>query len=306
MHIPVLVREVVGHLGVRPGGIYVDGTLGGGGHARALLEAAGPEARLIGIDRDAGALERARARLGPYARQVLFLHGAFADMTTLVHNSGVTEVDAVLCDLGFSSDQVDDASRGFSFMADGPLDMRLDPSQPVTAADLVNQTPERELADLLYTLGDEPASRRIAAAIAAARRLAPFRSTLQLAEAVARAKGGRRGRIHPATQTFQAIRMAVNRELEQAGAGFEAAIRLVRRHGRVAFITFHSGEDRVVKQAMARHVGRNESLQQGGVRWTGEEPRADWVVKKPVTASEDEARENPRARSAKLRVVERC
>lgn len=306
MHIPVLVREVVGHLVLRPGGILVDATLGAGGHTRALLESAGPDAQVIGIDRDAEALDRARANLGPLAARVRFIHGAMADMTALVQNVGFQEVDAVLCDLGFSSDQLDDPARGFSFNADGPLDMRLDRTQARTAADVVNGTPERDLADLIFQFGGEPASRRIAAAIVDGRRVAPFRTTARLADVVARAAGGRRGRIHPATRTFQAIRMAVNGELEQAGAGCEAAIRLVRAGGRVAFITFHSGEDRVVKQVMAHHVGREVSLQQGGVRWEGEEPRTAWVVRKPLVAAADEVRLNPRARSAKLRLVERC
>ncbi len=306
MHIPVLVREVVEHLGVCPGGIYLDGTLGGGNHARAILAAAGPGAKIIGIDRDAGALERARANLGPLAAQVHFIHGTFSNMISLVQNSGHREFDGVLLDLGFSSDQLDDSARGLSFMADGPLDMRLDQSQPRTAAQVVNEMPESELADLIYKFGDEPASRRIARAIVAERSGTPFRSTLHLADVIARAKGGRRGaRIHPATQTFQAIRIFVNDEFEQARAGCEAAIRLVKGGGRVAVITFHSGEDRIVKQCFARHVGRDVSLPQGGSRWEGDRPRVAWIVKKPLTAGEDEARENPRARSAKLRVIER-
>jgi len=306
MHIPVLVREVVEHLGVRHGGVYVDGTLGGGGHAKAILAAAGGEATIVGIDRDAGALARARENLGPLASRVSFIHGAFADMTALLHNAGFSQVDGVICDLGFSSDQIDDPRRGFSFMADGPLDMRLDQTQELTAARIVNEMPERDLARLIYELGDESASRRIAAAIVSERRTAEFRSTLQLAGVVARAAGGRHGKIHPATRTFQAIRIAVNGELAQAEAGFEASMRVVRPGGRVAFITFHSGEDRVVKQRMTRHVGREVSLQQGGSRWEGDEPRAAWIVKKPMMASDAEADENPRSRSAKLRVVERC
>lgn len=306
MHIPVLVREVVERLAVCPGETVLDGTLGAGGHARALLESV-PGIRIVGIDRDAGALERARANLGALAAHVTFLHGRFADMKLLAEQAGVSRVDRVLCDLGFSSDQMDNPDRGFSFMADGPLDMRLDLSQPQTAADLVNDTPEQDLADLIYKLGDESASRRIARMITETRRHTPFRSTLQLADVVSRAKGGRRGsRIHPATQTFQAIRMAVNDELGQAEAGCESALRLVRPGGRVAFITFHGGEDAVIKRCFARHVGRDVSLQQGGSRWEGAEPRASWVAKKPVTATDDEVRANPRARSAKLRVVERC
>lgn len=306
MHIPVLVREVVEHLAVCPGETVLDGTLGAGGHARALLESV-PDVRIIGLDRDAGALERARANLGDLACRVTFVHGRFADMMLLAQQAGVSRVDRVLCDLGFSSDQMDNPARGFSFMADGPLDMRLDPSQALTAADVVNDTPENELADLIYKFGEEPASRRIARTIVEARRSAPLRTTLQLADVVDRAKGGRRGsRIHPATQTFQAIRMFVNDELGQAREGCEAAMQLVRPGGRVAFITFHSIEDREIKLCFARHVGRDASLPQGGSRWEGDQPRVEWVVKKPIAASDEESRANPRARSAKLRVVERC
>lgn len=191
-------------------------------------------------------------------------------------------------------------------MTDGLLDMRMNRKQTKTAASLVNDLSERDIADLLWRLGEESASRRIAAAIVSERHTAPIRTTLHLADVVSRAKGGRRGKIHPATQTFQALRMAVNDELEQAEEGFESAMKLVRIGGRVAVITFHSGEDRLIKQAMARHVGRDVSLPQGGSRWEGDRPRAKWIVKKPMTASDDEVRDNPRSRSAKLRVVERC
>lgn len=306
MHKPVLLREVVEHLGIRAGGVYVDGTLGGGSHAGAILGQAGPAARVVGIDRDAGALERARAHLGPLASQVFFEHGGFADMMALSERHGCTAVDGVLLDLGFSSDQVDDPDRGLSFMVDGPLDMRLDRSQRTTAAELVNGLPEQELADLIWRYGDEPASRRIAAAIGARRRVAPLQRTLELAELVSHVKGGRRGsRIHPATQTFQALRIATNDELGQVERGVEAAIRLVRVGGRVAVISFHSGEDGLVKRIMAAHVGREVSLPQGGVRWEGAAPPAKWIVKRPLCASEAEAAENPRSRSAKLRVMER-
>ncbi len=304
MHKPVLLEKVVEHLGLPKGGVLLDGTLGGGGHARAIL-AGVADSRVIGIDRDESALLRARENLGPLAVRVEFIHGAFADMIQLTHQLGLQAVDSVLLDLGFSSDQIDNPERGFSFMADGLLDMRMNRNQTKTAAVLVNELPERELADLLWSLGEESASRRVASAIVSERRTAPIRTTLHLADVVSRAKGGRHGRIHPATQTFQALRMAVNDELEQAGQGFESAMKLVREGGRVAVITFHSGEDRVIKQAMSRHVGRDVALPQGGSRWEGDKPCAKWIVKKPLTATEDEVRANPRARSAKLRVVER-
>ena len=217
----------------------------------------------------------------------------------------VSDVDGVLLDLGFSSDQMDDAARGFSFQAEGPLDMRLDRSEPRTAADLVNGMEESELADVIFELGEERDARRIARAIVAERVRSPIRTTRRLADVVAAAKRGPRGKIHPATQTFQALRIAVNRELESLDRGLEGALALVKPGGRVGVISFHSLEDRRVKRFFAEHAGRWESLEQGGERWVGAEPQVKLVTRKPVTASEDEIRANPRARSAKLRVAER-
>jgi 16S rRNA (cytosine1402-N4)-methyltransferase len=219
---------------------------------------------------------------------------------------GIQSVRGVLLDLGVSSPQLDRAERGFSFRHDSPLDMRMDDRQDLTAARLLAEQPPRELALLLRRYGEEPAARRIAAAVAAARAHGePLETTTQLAELVARVKGGRRGRIHPATQTFQALRIAVNDELGALAAGLPAALDLLAPGGRLAVISFHSLEDRMVKRFMADHVGRMESLAKGGERWAGQLPRARRVTHKPVVASEQEIAVNPRARSAKLRVMER-
>ncbi|MFH0953052.1 MAG: 16S rRNA (cytosine(1402)-N(4))-methyltransferase RsmH [Verrucomicrobiota bacterium] len=305
MHRPVLVREVIGLLGVKAGGVYVDATLGEGGHAEAVLREVGGKAKLLGIDRDAEALARARERLSVWGANCEFEHGDYADMIIIAKRHNLDRADAVLMDLGMSSAQVDSAERGFSVLREGPLDMRMDRSQQITAAAVVNTLDEESLAEILRKLGEEPAARRIARLIVAERRRKPIQTTTHLVEIVTKAKGGRRGKIHPATQTFQALRMAVNHELESLTAGLEGALKLVTTGGRVAVIAFHSLEDRTVKQTFARHVGRWESLPAGGQEWVGEQPAMRWVTRKPVTASQEEIESNPRARSAKLRVVEK-
>jgi 16S rRNA (cytosine1402-N4)-methyltransferase len=306
MHEPVLVREMIDLMAIKVGGAYVDGTAGGGGHASAILERAGVSSRLLAIDRDVAAIARVRERFADSGFNIALVHGNFSDLEALATVCGFQQVDGVVLDLGVSSFQLDEADRGFSFRLEGPLDMRMDASRGATAADLVNQLSCEELAELIWRLGEEPASRRIAAAIVRARAVAPITTTGGLAEVVRGAKGGRRGaRIDPATQTFQALRMAVNAELDCIGRGVEAALRLVRPGGRVGVISFHSLEDRLVKRTLAAHVGRMESLPQGGERWVGVEPVCRWITRKPVQPSEEECAANPRARSAKLRVVER-
>ncbi|HMP76055.1 MAG TPA: 16S rRNA (cytosine(1402)-N(4))-methyltransferase RsmH [Kiritimatiellia bacterium] len=304
MHESVLVEEVLAGLAVKPGGAYIDGTLGGGGHAEAILERIGPGGRLLGIDRDPVALALARERLRGFPNAVV-LRGNFSEMSALAPAAGFANVDGVLLDIGVSSMQLDTPSRGFSFQHDAALDMRMDPDLPRSAADWVNETPEADLADVLWRYGEERASRRIARFIVEARTRAPIRTTGELADLVARAKGGPRGRIHPATQTFQALRVAVNDELGALERGLEAAMNLLGTGGRLAVIAFHSLEDRIVKQRLAAHVGRRESLEAGGERWIVTPPRAAWVVKSPAMAGEEEVKRNPRARSARLRVVER-
>ncbi len=306
MHQPVLLSDVVADLVVKPGGCYLDGTLGGAGHARALLERAGPQARLLGVDRDDVALERAGARLADFGpERVVLARGNFSDMKAMAAQHGFDRFDGILLDLGVSSMQLDTPERGFSFQHDAELDMRMDRRSGPTAADLVNTLGEAELADVIWELGEDRDARRIARQIVVARDRAPLRRTGELADLVARAKGGRRGRIHPATQTFQALRMKVNGELEAVAQGLVSALDLLAPGGRLGVISFHSLEDRLVKQTLAAHVPREESLPQGGSRRVVQPPEVRWVVRKPVTAGEEERARNPRARSAKWRVVER-
>ncbi len=305
MHDPVMRAEVVEALAVKAGGRYIDATLGDGGHARAILERAGATGRLLGLDRDAEALKRARERLTPWERQCAWAQTNFSGLDRVADDHGFDAVDGVFFDLGVRSEQLDRAERGFSFMRAGPLDMRMDRTEARTAADLVNDLPEAELADLLWRFGDERASRKIAAAIVRRRAERPFAGTTELAETVAAATGGRRGRIHPATRTFMALRMAVNDELASLEAGLTAALHRVVAGGRVVVLTYHSVEDRLVKQILGRHIGRWESLQAGGRVWRGTLPRMKRVTRKPLVPGTTELKENPRARSAKMRVVER-
>ena len=306
VHVPVLLEETVAQLVTAPGGWYLDATAGAGGHAAAVLAAAGLDARLLALDRDATALELARQALAPFGDRAVLEQMEFSRMAEAAARRGVSGFRGILMDLGVSSMQLDDPGRGFSFRADAPLDMRMDRRQPRTAADLLEDLPEAELAGLLRRLGEEPQARRIAQAVAEARATGrPVRTTAQLAELVARVKGGRRGRIHPATQTFQALRMAVNGELEVLEAALPAALDLLAPGGRLAVISFHSLEDRMVKQFMRAHEGRMESLARGGQRWSGERPRARRTVRRPIVPGEAETARNPRARTAKLRVLER-
>jgi 16S rRNA (cytosine1402-N4)-methyltransferase len=305
LHRPVLNDEAMDLLAVRQGGRYIDGTLGLGGHTEALLDRSAPDGRVLGIDRDPAALAQSAKRLAGYGARVMLVHGNYADVVDLAEAASFSPVDGILFDLGVSSMQLDQPERGFSFMRDGPLDMRMDTTQKLTAADLVNELSETALADLIFRYGEEPSSRRIAAALVRERAHAPFQTTGRLAEVVAAAKGGRRGRIHPATQTFQALRMAVNDELDGLQRGLEGALRLLKPGGRLAVVTFHSLEDRLVKTELRDHVAREESLPQGGVKHIGKKPPVAWVHRKAIVAGAAEQKINPRARSAKLRVVER-
>jgi 16S rRNA (cytosine1402-N4)-methyltransferase len=305
MHMPVLKDETMRLLEVSPGGRYIDGTLGLGGHTESMLEHSSPDGRVLGIDRDPVALGKSTKRLDRFSSRVKLVHGNYADVEGLASAASFRDVDGILLDLGVSSMQLNDASRGFSFMHDGPLDMRMDTTQRVSAADLVNGLSEGALADIIFRFGEEPASRRIASAIVRERTLEPITTTARLAAIVSRAKGGRSGKIHPATQTFQALRMAVNEELEGLRKGLDGALGLLRLGGRLAVITFHSLEDREVKHCFRDHVKREESLPQGGARTVGKKPFVKLVNKKAIAASDQEVRVNPRARSAKLRVVER-
>jgi len=286
-HVPVLLAETLELLAVRRGGFFVDGTVGLGGHAAAVLRASGPDGRLLGLDRDGETLERARARLAEFGGRVRLEHG---DYREIPERLGGERPDAILLDLGVSSVQLDEAARGFSFQAEGPLDMRMDRSAGTTAADLVNRMREKDLADLLYACGEEPASRRIARAIAFARERKPITTTTELADIVRRAAPRRRpGGLHLATRSFQALRIRVNRELEGLAEAFEGAARCLKPGGRLAVIAFHSLEDRAAKEAFRALAARGFTL----------------LTRKPVRPGEAEVRANPRARSARLRAVRR-
>ncbi|MBC7170583.1 16S rRNA (cytosine(1402)-N(4))-methyltransferase RsmH [Candidatus Bipolaricaulota bacterium] len=278
MHEPVLVEEVLHFLDPAPGKLFVDATVGTGGHAQALLSRG---ARVIGIDQDSLALERARTRLAPFSGQVQLLHGNFRDLSGLLLPP--PRVDGVLFDLGTSSLQLDSPERGFSFMADGPLDMRMDPDAPSTASDLVNALSESDLARILWEYGEERYARRIARAIVRGR---PVHTTGELASLVSQVYPPGRHPIHPATRTFQALRIAVNDELGALREALPAAVSLLAPGGVLCVISFHSLEDRIVKRFV-----REEAL-------TG---RLEALTKKPITPTAEEIARNPRARSAKLR-----
>ena len=301
-----MLAECLDGLFTDPAGIYVDGTLGNAGHAAAILDRLGEGGTLVGFDRDADAIERVKEKLASTkGKRVELVHDNYANMAAQLDRLGIGKVNGILLDLGVSSFQLDLAERGFSFMHDGPVDMRMDRTCGQTAAELVNTASEQELADIIFRYGEDRSARRIARAIVEARAKVRIETTAQLAGIVERAKGGRKGKkIHPATQTFQALRMAVNDELASIERVLETMLGRVVAGGRIVVLTFHSLEDRLVKQFFSRHVPREESLQQGGVRRIYEEPPVEWVWKKPVTAGDGEQRVNPRSRSAKLRVVQ--
>jgi 16S rRNA (cytosine1402-N4)-methyltransferase len=305
MHVPVLPDEVLELMNIREGGVYIDGTMGSGGHSEAILERIGEKGMLLAIDRDEEALERCGRRLARFGDRCRRVHGNYSDIAGIAKSEGLDEVDGILLDLGVSSDQIDTAGRGFSFMHDGPLDMRMDRSQRRTAADVVNGMSERELVSILRKYGEEHSARKVAAVIVRRRAEKSFETTGDLAEVISDAKGGRRGRTHPATKSFQAIRMEVNGELGGVESGLRGGVELLRSGGRMAVITFHSLEDRIVKRFFAAHEGRWESLAAGGERWEGELPAMKRITRKPVQPAEAESLSNPRARSSKLRVAER-
>ena len=301
-HVPVLLAEVLEALGPRDGAHYVDGTFGGGGYARAILDRA--RCRVFGIDRDPAAIARGRVTALAYEGRLTLALGRFSEMDRLLAEAGVDATDGVVLDLGVSSFQLDEAARGFSFRFDGPLDMRMSLEGP-TAADIVNTMDEAELARVIATLGEERFARRVARAIVASR---PLTRTAELAEVVAKALGPQalRQPIHPATRTFQALRLYVNDELGEITRGLEAAERVLRAEGRLVVVAFHSLEDRIVKQFLA---GRAHADRQGS-RHLPETRRAQpgtfrLVTTRPRTPSPAEIAANPRARSAKLRVAER-
>ncbi len=279
----------------------MDGTLGAGGHAAGLLAASEPGGLLLGLDVDPQALELARQTLAPFGERACIKRASFAALPDQLSALGWNTVDGILLDLGASSMQFDTPARGFSFLQDGPLDMRFDPSRPLTAAEIVNEWPEEELANLLYRYGEEPAARRIARAIVAAR---PVRGTRDLAAVIEKARP-RRGPHHPATQTFQSLRIAVNGELEAVEKTLPLAVQALAPGGRLAVISFHSLEDRLVKEFFRRESRDCLCPPRQPVCTCGHKATITEITRRPVTPSEDETRQNPRARSAKLRVAEK-
>ncbi len=295
-HFPVLLRETADALAVRPGGRYVDGTLGRAGHAKEIIARGG---MVLGIDRD----DQAIREVGDVAG-LATVHGRHGDLKEIANGYGWDKVDGVLLDLGVSSPQLDEAGRGFSIQREGPLDMRMDGTSGLTAADIVNMESEERLEDVFRTWGEEPRARRIARAIVEERARRPFRTTADLARLVERIVPRSGGR-HPATRVFQALRMEVNDEMGELERALRGGLELLAPGGRFAVIAFESLTDRAVKRFFAAHAGRMVSLPQGGERWEGEEPRVRLVFKGALKASDGEVELNPRSRSARLRVAER-
>jgi 16S rRNA (cytosine1402-N4)-methyltransferase len=301
-HLPVLYNEIIHAMQPHRGGLYVDGTIGAGGHAHGILSASEPDGKLLGLDLDPQALHLARERLAEFGRRVQLVQASYATLSEQVKQAGWQTVDGILLDLGMSSMQLDTQARGFSFQAEAPLDMRFDPTGKTTAADLVNQLEEAELADVLYRYGEERQSRRVARAIVKAR---PITTTTQLAKVVAGVTGGGKGRIHPATRTFQALRIAVNGELDALETVLPQTIKVLRPGGRVAIVAFHSLEDRMVKQFMRKESKDCICPPNQPVCTCGHKATLREITGKPIRPQEDEVQHNPRSRSARLRVAER-
>jgi 16S rRNA (cytosine1402-N4)-methyltransferase len=301
-HTPVLYHQVLSALNPRTGSHYIDGTIGAGGHASGILQASAPAGELLGLDRDPQALELAGARLAHFGGRLHLRQGSFAEIARWAGELGWDQVEGVLLDLGLSSMQVDNPDRGFSFRCDGPLDMRFDPTQPMTAADLVNCLSEADLAEVLSRYGEEPRARAVARAIVAAR---PLSTTVELAEVVARAAGRGRGRIHPATRAFQALRIEVNQEMEALEVCLPQAVELLAPGGRIAVIAFHSLEDRQVKTFFRRESRDCICPPPQPSCTCGHHASLRLLTPRPVQPDEAELGVNPRARSARLRVAER-
>jgi len=301
-HIPVLLKEAIEAMAVQPGGRYIDCTLGGGGHAAAILERSSPGGQLLGIDSDREAIEVAGSRLEPYSDSALLVNDNFVNLKDICIKYDFYPVHSILFDLGLSSLQLNGSGRGFSFQRDAPLDMRLNPGQEITAADIVNTYSEIKLAQLIRAYGEDSFSHRIARYIVQKR---PIRTTLQLAHTIEQAVGGRRGKLHPATRTFQALRIAVNRELDNLEAVLKQAVGLLGFEGRLVVISYHSLEDRIVKQFMQREAKDCICPPSIPTCVCGHKASLKLISRKVITPSETEIRRNPRSRSAKLRVAER-
>ncbi|MDI3270508.1 MAG: 16S rRNA (cytosine(1402)-N(4))-methyltransferase RsmH [Bacillota bacterium] len=304
-HIPVMVEDVVRLLSPQPGDIILDATVGSGGHAQALLSAAGPGALLIGIDRDPVALERAQRQLHPFGASVRLQKANYADLDQVLDGMGIPEVTAVLFDLGVSSPQLDDPERGFTYRLDAPLDMRMDPEQKISAYHLVNGLSEKELARILKEYGEERWAARIASFIVEARKKEPIATTGQLVDLIKGAipKGARLKGPHPARRTFQALRIAVNRELESLEMGLERAFARLAPGGRMAVLSFHSLEDRIVKQRFRRWAKGCSCPPDAPLCTCEGRPRARLLTKGALLPAPEETQWNPRARSARLRAL---
>ena len=306
-HKSVLLQECIDALNIRPDGIYLDGTLGGAGHSSQIARRLTEGGRLIGVDRDRTALAAAKERLAPYADRVTLVHSNFAEIDAILDSLGIPAVDGMLFDLGVSSPQLDDASRGFSYMADAPLDMRMDKDDALTAGEVVNTWPQGELRRILYDYGEERYAPQIAAAICRAREKAPVETTLELVDIIRSAMPAQalRETQHPAKRSFQAIRIAVNDELGAVSRMMQAAVGRLNPGGRLAVITFHSLEDRIVKSEMQQAARGCTCPPEFPVCVCGKKPLVKLVTRKPIVSGPAELEENPRARSAKLRVAEK-
>lgn len=300
-HIPVLYEESLEALHLNPNGIYIDGTLGLGGHSEGILQRTAPNGRLIAFDKDPNAIQQAQARLAPFGERLTIVHDSYANMERHLLALGISQVDGILLDLGVSSLQLDTDNRGFSFRREGPLDMRFDPTHGETAADLVNNLAEAELADIIWRYGEEHKSRFIARLIVEHR---PFTTTTQLADLIAQKIRGKRGR-HPATQLFQALRIAVNRELETVENGVEVAVKMLKPNGRLAVISFHSLEDRFVKQYMRQISQTCVCPPTQPICNCETQPLVKLTPRKAIKPNDQEIAHNPRSRSARLRVAEK-
>ncbi len=287
VHESVMLRETLAAIAPRSGGLYADATAGGGGHSEALLLASAPDGRVVAVDRDPEAVEAVRRRLAAYGDRALIVHGDYAQLPEILERCGGGRIDGLVADLGVSAHQLDTAERGFSFGAEGPLDMRMDTSSGEPLSQLLERLGERELADIIYEYGEERRSRAVARSIVRAREQGELETTADLRRAVLRAFGGKRGRIDPSTRTFQALRIAVNGELDQLAALIEALPELLNDEAVAVIISFHSLEDRLVKRAF-----------RGDVRFAP-------LEKRPIVASDEEQTENRRSRSAKLRAARR-
>lgn len=306
IHRPVLLQQAIATLACRPGGLWIDGTVGAGGHAEAILRASSPDGRLIGCDRDTEILEYARRRLAPFGERAVLRHAEYGSLPGLLDELHCGPADGILLDLGVSSLQLDDAARGFSFQLEGPLDMRMDRTRPTTAADLVDGLPQQELRSLLSRYGEERAAGRIASAIVRSRDDRPIRTTTQLARIVATAVGAARPRrIHPATRTFQALRIAVNDELAGLDRQLEDLTDRLAGGGRIAVIAFHSLEDRIVKQTFRSLSHRCRCPRSMPLCACGRPDLVRIVTGRALRPSTDEIDANPRGRSARLRAAER-